>query len=578
MAVVQLLSEHIADQITAGEVIDRPASVVKELIENSLDANAKHIRIEFKAGGKRLIIVEDDGEGMTAEDALLALKARATSKLQMIEDLQSLSTFGFRGEALSSIKSVADVLLKTRPADTFEGIEIVYKAGILIDSKVCGMPIGTYCQVEHLFQMLPTRSAHLKKDIYESALIQQLTRIYAIAYPQVAFHLTEGRKSLFRSPACNTLKDRILEIWGNELQEELLPVSYERDAFHIEGFISKPMIQRSSRRDIIWIVNGRPVDSFNLNALIYETYQPLLPKGKYPICFLFFKLPSAYVDINVHPMKREIRLLHLDAIRFFILDALKQALGNQVTASLKPNISPDFFNSYEMKTPSPVFDGYNQQATTYPFSLSNKRFEHIADYSEAIEKSLSVSSIDWMFMGIFTKQYALFSTQTRLTLVNIQAAIQRIQYEAVFKLLRTNNFSRQILNLSNVLALTPLQAAYLSDNIALWFTLGFELEPFGFNQFKVATIPDFLETGHALELIMSLLDQAIHYNKALSQEYIAKSITKLSSTSKQYEPTEFGMKALLNELLLCETPMICPDNKLTLIDITLPEIQKRFLK
>ncbi len=289
MSSIRILSDRVANQIAAGEVIERPAAVVKELVENSIDSGASRIEIEFRNGGKSYIRVEDNGRGMSPDEALLALERHATSKIQEAEDLNLISSFGFRGEALPSIASVSRFTMRTRTEGVQHGTEVRINGGKLLDKKACGMPVGTVIEVAQLFNAVPARRKFLKTDATETAHITYLCRLFAIANPKVAFRLLENRRTVFQSPACDKLEDRIAEIWGRSLANDLIPVSVNGpdDRYRLTGLTAKPGVGRSTRREMVTLVNRRPVDSRTLGFAVLDAYHGRIQKGRYPPSFFW---------------------------------------------------------------------------------------------------------------------------------------------------------------------------------------------------------------------------------------------------------------------------------------------------
>ncbi|HYC72661.1 MAG TPA: DNA mismatch repair endonuclease MutL, partial [Opitutaceae bacterium] len=326
MPAIRILSDRVANQIAAGEVIERPAAVVKELVENALDAGATRITVEFRAGGRSLMRVEDNGCGMTREDALLSLERHATSKIVETADLDQLATFGFRGEALPSIASIARFELQTRPAGATAGTEILVNGGKLVHVRECGIAPGTRITVSNLFHAVPARRKFLKSDATESAHIIQTVRLYALACPQTAFTLIEDGRVLFQSPACSSLADRVAEIFGRQLAADLLPVEAAEGGLGLSGLTGKPGVSRATRHELLLFVNRRPVDSRTLHFALIESYATSVPKGRYPVAVLFLELDPAAVDVNVHPAKREVRFRSEGAVRGFVIRAVLQRL------------------------------------------------------------------------------------------------------------------------------------------------------------------------------------------------------------------------------------------------------------
>ncbi|KXU37228.1 DNA mismatch repair protein MutL [Cephaloticoccus capnophilus] len=329
---VRILPDRVANQIAAGEVIERPAAVIKELVENALDAGATRIEVEFRHGGRALMRIEDNGHGMSQDNALLALERHATSKIAEAADLDQIGSYGFRGEALPSIASVSRFELQTRERGAEEGTEILINAGRIVHVRECGRPVGTRIVVTHLFNSVPARRKFLKTDQTEAAHIIQCVRLYALASPQAAFTLIEDGRVIFKSPECATLAERVAEIFGRQTAEALVPIdasegSEEAGArtagaggpMRLRGLIGRPGVGRATRHEMVIFVNQRPVNSRTLNYALIESYHESLPKGRYPLAFLFFECAPAAVDVNVHPAKREVRFRSEPAVRGFVI-------------------------------------------------------------------------------------------------------------------------------------------------------------------------------------------------------------------------------------------------------------------
>src|ERR1044071_2059960 len=326
MPKVRILPDRVANQIAAGEVIERPAAVVKELVENALDAGATRIEVEFRHGGRSLMRVEDNGHGMSRDDALLALERHATSKIIEAADLDRLTSYGFRGEALPSIASVSRFELQTREATSEAGTEILVNGGKFVHVRDCGRPVGTRIEVTHLFNSVPARRKFLKTDQTESAHIVHCVRLYALACPRTAFTLIEDGRVIFPPPECRRLEERIAKIFGRQIAEALVPISSEEPNARLTGLIGRPGVGRATRHEMIVFVNARPVDSRTLNYALIESYNESLPKGRYPLAFVFFECGPGAIDVTVHPAKREFWFRREPQVRGFVIRSVLQRL------------------------------------------------------------------------------------------------------------------------------------------------------------------------------------------------------------------------------------------------------------
>ena len=341
MSTIRILEPTVANQIAAGEVVERPAAVIKELLENSLDAGARRVTVDFSRGGKARMIVEDDGKGMTGDEALLSLERHATSKIQLASDLDRIATFGFRGEALPSIASVARFTMQTRPASAPSGTEIAINGGKLVHRRDHGMAPGTRIEVANLFHPVPARLKFLKSDETEAAHIVRLVRLYAIAHPEVGFLLREDGREIFRSPGNAPLLDRVREIWGRQVAEEVtIMPAFERPGMRLSGLLGKPGVSRGTRQDLVTVVNGRPVDSRTMAFALTESYHTLIPKGRYPLAFVFLEMDPAWVDVNVHPAKREVRFRDEAKVRNFLIESVLAVLRARADDGLPAETIP----------------------------------------------------------------------------------------------------------------------------------------------------------------------------------------------------------------------------------------------
>src|SRR5271163_4048838 len=355
---IKLLSEQVANQIAAGEVVERPASVVKELVENSLDADTKKITVEIGAGGRSLIRVTDDGFGMSRDDALLSLERHATSKIVRAEDLSSIATLGFRGEALPSIASVSRFTLTTRErdADTPEGTQVVINGGKILAVKACGSASGATVEVRQLFFNLPARRKFLRSEETESAHIQHYLTLAALAFPAVAFEFLKDSRLVWQLPAVKTAdkwlaaRERLRSLHGND--EKLLAVDFSAQfpailddpesetsaapaSFSVWGLVGAPGVSRSTRQDQHIFVNRRPVENRGINFALLEGYHTALMKGRYPVCCLFIEVDAGEVDVNIHPAKREVKFHHEKAVRQWVAQAVRDTLLKFHSAAAK---------------------------------------------------------------------------------------------------------------------------------------------------------------------------------------------------------------------------------------------------
>jgi DNA mismatch repair protein MutL len=504
MSTIRVLDPTVANQIAAGEVVERPAAVVKELLENALDAGATRVVVDFSRGGKALTVVEDNGKGMTPEEALLSLERHATSKIRLAADLDRIATFGFRGEALPSIASVARFTLQTRPASAPSGTELLINGGRVVHQREHGMAPGTRIEVTNLFHPVPARLKFLKSDETEAAHIIRLVRLYAVSHPQVGFLLREDGREIFRSPGNVPLLDRVREIWGRQVADEvsLMPV-FERDGMRLSGLLGKPGVSRGTRQDLVTVVNGRPVDSRTMAFALTESYHTLIPKGRYPLAFAFLEIDPAWVDVNVHPAKREVRFRDEARVRGFLIQSVLSVLLARVDDGLPtttiPAITPTLVPSFVTPT---VTSGAAPLAVPSPTSTYVPPVSAPLASAPASSSSLRLS---WRLLARLREERAVFETPTGLAIFDIGAAHQRVLYEDILRQFSEHKPVSQPLLVPLTIELEPLPAAVLKERMGLLQSAGFEFEEYGRNFWRVGALPIWLDPADALGFLRDLL-------------------------------------------------------------------------
>ena len=597
MAKVRILPDRVANQIAAGEVIERPAAVVKELVENALDAGATRIEVEFRHGGRSLMRIEDNGSGMTRDDALLALERHATSKIAEAADLDRLHTFGFRGEALPSIASVSRFELQTRVADSDVGTEILINGGKFVHVRDCGRPVGTRMEVTHLFNSVPARRKFLKTDATEAAHIVHCVRLYALASPQVAFTLIEDGRVIFRSPECSTLAERVTEIFGQQIADSLIAIESVEPGLKLSGLIGRPGVGRATRHEMIVFVNGRPVDSRTLNYALIESYHESLPKGRYPLAFVFFECDPAAVDVNVHPAKREVRFRSEPQVRGFVIRSVLQRLrevgapvvpvveakairpGEAVTlpAGLAPLVVPAPVPRFFAATiPAPI-----RAAIAVPVATASPQPPVVSELSNR-EARPEISMSSWRFIGLAHGSYALFETPAGLVLLDRRAAHERIWFDRLVAQFASGTVPSQRLLLPIPLELDPIAAALLIDRTKFLCGHGFVIGEFGRNFFRIEAVPTWMEPADAEPFVRDVLGalregRLPEGNLALAREELAR-ISAAKAIRLPAAPAEAALRALVAELFATRTPLSSPSGRPTFIELNHGELARRFQK
>ncbi|MFO1450796.1 MAG: DNA mismatch repair endonuclease MutL [Opitutaceae bacterium] len=614
MAHVRILSDRVANQIAAGEVIERPAAVIKELVENALDAGATKVEVEFRVGGRALMRVEDNGHGMGRDDALLALERHATSKIVEADDLNRLASYGFRGEALPSIASVSRFTLQTRQASEESGTEILVNGGQFVHVRDCGRPVGTRIEVAQLFNSVPARRKFLKSDQTEAAHIVQCVRLYALARPGVAFTLIEDGRTIFRSPECTHLGERVEEIFGRQIAEGLLPIEAEESGARLRGLIGRPGVGRATRHEMITFVNQRPVDSRTLNYALIESYQDSLPKGRYPLAFVFFDIDPAAVDVNVHPAKREVRFRSEPGVRSFVIRSVLQRLRdlNPATATPPP--------AGQTLAPSPLSVPGGGVQSTLPAAKSAPAPTPGAAPAPAsgvrpTQPGVPLSPVpplpprpplptpprtlgpapaslppvaqrytapNWRFVGLAHGSYVLFETSAGLVLLDRRAAHERIWFERLQAQFRAGDVPSQRLLLAVPMELDPIATALLLDRLAFLNSHGFELVEFGRNFFRIEAVPTWMEPGDAEAFVRDLLG-ALRDGRfqekdiQLAREELAR-IASAKAIRLPAHPGEAEVLGLVSQLFATRAPLTSPSGKPTYIELNHGELSRRFQK
>jgi DNA mismatch repair protein MutL len=620
MSRIRLLSETVASQVAAGEVVERPASVVKELIENSIDARARKIDTVIRRGGISLVRVIDDGCGMDRDDALLSLERHATSKIRSAADLQAVATLGFRGEALPSIASVSRFRLTTREGHAVAGTEIVVNGGKIDIVRDGGEAPGTQVEVRTLFYNLPARRKFLRSENTESRNIEHQIHLQAIGHPQIGFSLLRDDRMLFQLPAAVTLGDRIRDLYGIELLERLVELNGTPSRnVRIGGFIGQAGLGRQTRTQQLVFVNGRAIESAFLTVAIREGYHTALMKGQYPVTFLFIELDPAAVDVNVHPAKREVRFRDPTAVREAIVHSIQQTLergrmawqekfrGPLITPAVPENAIPDLKLRPEVAAPrethrelphlGPTAAGVGSLAVAsakadesgsaqVPDSATQTlrgTAPPVGSASEALalQRSQRVSAQQqFQIIGVLSKLYVLMENTDGLVLVDQHAAHERILFEELRRRMEEQGVPTQKLLLPQTFDVPPRDADWLERNISVLQKMGIGIESFGPGTFKIDSLPGFLNVSDPAQFMRKVIDDLKSVGNSaspmrLGEEMIATTVCR--HAVKANDPLRFPeIDKLIRDLLECDLPYCCPHGRPTMIQISLVELEKKF--
>lgn len=597
-AKIVVLPEKVANQIAAGEVIERPANVVKELLENSLDAGATRIDIQFRSGGISFIRVSDDGRGMDAADAELCFKRHATSKLKQIEDLQSLHSFGFRGEALPSIASVSKIHLITRTKGQDLGIEIESEAGQIVQKKPCACSLGTVFTIEQLFYNIPVRRKFLKSEATESAHIINQVRLYALAYPHVHFTLKQEERLVFSSPRCQQLDARIDELWPKRSYKQWLTLNYTRETITISGLICPPGVGYASSQDIHIFLNKRPIASTFFLSTLRECYRTYLPPKTHPSVFIFLEIPEHEVDINVHPTKHEVRFknefklrqIFSEAIQtnlqkvagsnpFEMLQSFQRPVSNTTYVKVESNKKDDFKNLDNWvcnKQGSNKYGSTNLYQTQKSTTTIPQKNPYT--YSPKSEPTITNQPIKMQlkFFGLLQATYAVFEEQNSLLVLNCKGAQRRIWYDNILKKLKTGVFG----NLQNLLfphtfKLDLLQAACLNESIDhLQRRKICTLRSVAESTFVLEAVPQWLPIEQVDLFIGQLVENLMEFGQNQTLEQAFEPLLKKLLPYKHFEiiETQSQVELLRQTLDVCENCITDPNGKPLWRKISLEEL------
>ena len=575
MSTIRILEATVANQIAAGEVVERPAAVIKELLENSLDAEARRVTVDFSRGGKAQMIVEDDGKGMTGDEALLSLERHATSKIQLASDLDRITTFGFRGEALPSIASVARFTMQTRPASAPSGTEISINGGKLVHRRDHGMAPGTRIEVSNLFHPVPARLKFLKSDETEAAHIVRLVRLYAIAHPEVGFLLREDGREIFRSPGNAPLLDRVREIWGRQVAGEVtIMPAFARPGMRLSGLLGKPGVSRGTRQDLVTVVNGRPVDSRTMAFALTESYHTLIPKGRYPLAFVFLEMDPAWVDVNVHPAKREVRFRDEAKVRNFLIESVLAVLRARADDGLPATTIPAI-------TPASALTALVAPTLSSPIAPGVTTSSIGPTSASAVAPSHAPTvRLGWRLLSRLREERAVFETPTGLAILDIGAAHQRVLYESILAQFTAQKPVSQSMLVPLSIELEPLPAAVLKERMPLLSSAGFDFEEYGRNFWRIQALPAWLEPEAALAFVRDLLAEMARREgdfglPSLAYDALAK-IAVIKARRKGDSLSDAELMELVQSLFRTVQPGTCPRGRRTYVEWTDADLTRRF--
>ncbi len=624
MPKIKILSADVANKIAAGEVVERPASVVKELIENAVDADSTSIRVEIRAGGKRLIRVSDNGTGMEREDALLALERHATSKVNRIEDLENIQTFGFRGEALASIASVSNFELLTRTTDAIQGTKINVDGGVFSSVEESGCSPGTHIAINNLFHNVPARLKFLKTDTTEMNHIVKQVTWAALAHPNIHFSLSHNSKTVLDVRACDSNIERVRLLYGKEFADNLLEFSEELSDFKLSGLLGKSEFTKPNRDYQLFFMNQRPIRSTMIGGALKEALGATVQSGRYAVAFLFITVKPEAVDVNVHPAKIEVRFRNERTIFTGIVKIIRSVINKEkfipkIETSAETQPTPVNENNLETKTPIPSRSFTRPQSSITPeietdtadttnteekptnavkterketlpteeveMESTRKATETVVQPSQqTIPEGATLKLLDFDNIELKTnlfKTYIVAEGEDKIFFIDQHVAAERVLYERFVNQLKTDGIPVQGLLLPVTVEVTPQQIAILKVHAELFSKVGFELEEFGANTILIRAIPAPLPTRIAAQTVTDLLDKLtekphteIEIPEALDDALITlacRSAVKAGDTLDSKE-----MINLVRELSEAKLPFNCPHSRPIIIEMGRDELERRF--
>jgi DNA mismatch repair protein MutL len=617
---IHLLPEHVANQIAAGEVIERPASVLKELLENSLDAGATQVDVQIGAGGRSLVAVTDNGCGMSKDDALLCLERHATSKLRDSDDLDRIASYGFRGEAIPSIASVSRFRLRTREPDALAGTEIVIDGGKLRDVHEVGLAPGTQIEVRSLFFNLPARRKFLRTEATESAHIRHTLLLAGLARPDVGFTLAMDEQPAQRWMPGEDLRQRLVSIFGAEWAELTVPIEAASGGLRLRGFIGKPGVSRAARNEELFFINQRPVENRTLHFGLLEGYHNSLMKGRYPVAILFLEMDPSGVDVNIHPAKREVRFHDDFTIRHFVVKSVQEALGKFSGApatkftfdGTAPSTEPP--NRTDTTDRTNRTDELPETAKSYPSHESSKSHPPPEPKAPAENKPLHLESeaeplaaqptlalpdetlpqriaprpeplitnrLGLHVIGCVAQLYLVAESPEGLVLIDQHAAHERVLFEQMLRRMALQDAASQQLLFPVTIEFLPREADFLLAQVETLQQAGVGITRFGPSTFLVDALPAMVKARDVAEFIRTVVTDLqqeggeTRKGRRLSEEIVAKTVCRHAvKANDALKPAEWDM--LLHDLLACDLPYTCPHGRPTMIQLSLAELEKKF--
>jgi len=569
MQKIRVLPPELAGKIAAGEVIERPVSVVKELVENSLDAGATDVRVELADGGKKLIAVRDNGLGMSPEDAAVAFRRHSTSKISREEDLESIATLGFRGEALASVSSVSRIALRTFDGEGDRGTLIEREGERHVAVTEVAFPKGTAIEVRDLFFNLPARRKFLRSDRSELGAIAKYLTNAALASPSVRFVLTHGGRTVLDCPAVAGLRERVFQLYGRDVLDGLMEVDYEEAGCRVRGFVSRPLKGRGDRNRQFFFVNARPVKDRTLQAALNQAFSGLLEKDRSAEAFLFMDVPYGEVDVNVHPAKAEVRFRDSQQVYRLVLRGVEKAALR--VSGIKEVCGPA---AGERAGGHETWTRVEEPGLLMPFGREWTVGKRRPDRGEDTAPAAGTPRTGPMVLGQYLDMYIVAVSEEGLLVVDQHNAHERILYEKFLEIDRTKSWPRKMPLIPEIMEFAPSEALAFEENRALLEEAGFLVEPMGGRSFALKEYPEIFRDGEAREAFLGLLGEVGRTKAAARREKLLATMA-CKSAIKAGEPLPMAkMEYLLEELFKTANPTLCPHGRPVVVKLDRASIAK----
>lgn len=588
---IQLLPDHVANKIAAGEVVDRPASVVKELLENAIDAGATQVDVDVTAGGRKSITVSDNGGGMNRDDALLSVERHATSKIRDADDIERVATLGFRGEALAAISAVSQFTLSTRQHDALSGTEVVISGGKVQEVRDAGRPPGTSIQVRHLFFNIPARRKFLRSEQTELAHVRQTFLVYALSHPSVGLRLAADGREVYRLPAGAALEDRLRDLFGADAIKALRPVAWESEGVAVRGYAGPPQAARADRSEQFVFINRRPASAPVLNFAVSEAYHTLLPRGKYPALYLYLDMDPSLVDVNVHPAKKEVRFRNSGLVRDVLIEGVRRALApsGAVPAPLgsgqaaPPVTGPAAKPLFAIEDMPPAHTFSYPRLPMVPGAAGPSPAADSPATSGPATAPRSGAGGPWTWcrvLGQVGGLYVILETEDGVVLMDPHAAHERIMYERYMKEVTGNQVGAQGLLAPETVELPPRDALRVRENLELLRKMGFGISEFGGDSFIVDALPSCLGNASASALLLAVAESveqggARGGTERWAEEAVAQAACKAAVKARDRLRLD-EIEQLVVDLARSEMPYTCPHGRPTVVFMGFDELHKKF--